>query len=288
VPYLEFHPKSRVRPESAFLLEFARDVHSQRGEDGVIDKLFELLGARTRWCVDVGAFDGAFLSNTRALMEQGWSGVLIEGHDKNFAKLRDLYRGQPGAHPVHAMVGFDPGGDSLDYLLARTPLPREFDLLSIDIDGNDWHVWDSLTQYRPRIVVIEFNPSIPNDVAFVQDRDPNQRRGASLLALADLARKKGYELAAAMDWNGFFVVCEEFPALGIADNSIDAIYHDRFTNRIFHGYDGTLFLAGNPRTLWGNQPILERPQFPRLRRRLSRLWHRALSHLRPAGARAAD
>ncbi len=272
MPYLEFRPKSRVRPESAFLLQFARNVHSQRGEDGVIGKLLEMLGTRTRWCVDVGAHDGVFLSNTRALMEQGWNGVLIEGHGKNFAKLRDLYQGQPRAHPLHAMVGFDPGRDSLDHLLAQTPLPREFDLLSIDIDGNDWHVWDLLTQYRPRIVAIEFNPSIPNDVAFVQDRDPSRSHGASLLALIDLARTKNYELAAATDWNGFFVVREEFPVLGIADNSVDAIYDDRYTNRIFHGYDGTLFLAGNPRTLWHDLPILDRSRFPRIQRRLSRLW----------------
>lgn len=255
MPQIEYRRRSRVKPDSAKLLPFARNVHSQLGEDGIIARIFELIGTTSKWCVDVGAHDGTHLSNTRYLMEQGWSGVFFEGRRKRFVTLEATYRGNANAYPACAMVGFDPAQNSLDHLLAKTPIPKSFDLLSIDIDGNDWYIWDSLLEYRPRVVVVEFNPTIANDVAFVQDRDPRLNQGCSLLALCDLAARKGYELAAATDWNGIFVEREAFAALGIADNSPEAMHDDQFASRMWHGFDGTIFIAGQTKLLWNNREI---------------------------------
>lgn len=130
--------------------------------------------------------------------------------------------------------------DTLEDFLARTPIPIDFDLLSIDVDGNDYHIWDSMTRYRPRIVVIEVNPTIPNDIVFVQDRDVNMRQGSSLAAIAELARKKGYELVCYHATNGFFVQAADFEKFGIADNSPDAMKRDA-SGRIFSCYDGTIY-----------------------------------------------
>ena len=255
MPLLDYRRQSRVKPESAHLLQHARNVHSQLGEDGIVARILELIGARSKWCVDVGAHDGTHLSNTRYLMEQGWSGVFYEGRGKRFKTLEATYAGNANAHPRCQMVGFDPARDSLDFLLKQTPIPRDFDVLSIDIDGNDWYVWEALTDYRPRIVIVEFNPTIANDVAFVQDRDPALSQGCSLLALADLAARKGYALACATDWNGIFVLADEFAALGIADNSVEALHEDRYAGRVWQGFDGTLFMAGPDKLLWPNRAI---------------------------------
>ena len=69
-----------------------------------------------------------------------------------------------------ALASFE-GKHELDVLFATTPLPKEFDLFVLDIDGNEYHLWESLTIYRPRVMVVEFNPSIPTEVHFIQPRD---------------------------------------------------------------------------------------------------------------------
>ena len=102
-----------------------------------------------------------------------------------------------------------------------------------------------ISEFSPRLVVVEFNPTVPNDVFFVQEDDPAVNQGASLLALIELAQSKGYELVATTEWNGFFVPRDLFPSFNIADNHIDAM-HDpaHFESRLFQCYDGTLVLAG--------------------------------------------
>jgi len=129
-------------------------------------------------------------------------------------------------------------------------------LISIDIDGRDWHVWRSLTGFRPRVVVVEFNPSIPNDVLFVQDENFSFNHGCSLRALVALAKEKRYELVATTDWNAFFVEESEFPKFQIDYNSIDAMHEgSAYQTKFFQLYDGTLVIAGCTKLLWKGWPI---------------------------------
>ena len=141
-------------------------------------------------------------------------------------------------------------------IFARTPLPRTFDLFSLDIDGNEYHLWDSLSEYRPRVMVIEFNPSIPNDVLFVQPRDMAVLQGSSLRALVELGNRKGYELVATNEINAFFVLKELFTKFGIPDNSIDVLHtNHKYETKLFQLYDGTLRISGYDRLLWHNVSI---------------------------------
>ena len=95
------------------------------------------------------------------------------------------------------------GPQSLDNIFARTQLPKEFDLFSLDIDGNEYHLWDSLNTYRPRVMLVEFNPSIPNDVAFIQPHDMSGlSRSLHLWHLWSSGSGK-YELIAANETNAF-------------------------------------------------------------------------------------
>jgi hypothetical protein len=233
------------------LKPFEANVTSQSGEDGVIARALELIGERDRWCVEFGAFDGREASNTYSLIaSQGYSAVLIESDPDRFASLCETHRGRPGVHAVQRRVGFD-GEERLDRLLAQTPAPREFDLLSIDIDGNDYHVWRALRDYRPKLVVIEFNPTIPNEVDFVQPADPAIRQGASLTALARLATEKGYRLVHATALNGVFVDARYFERFGVADDSPAALRADlSLVTWLFQTYDGRLHISGFDRLLW--------------------------------------
>ncbi|MDE1919369.1 MAG: hypothetical protein KGH56_01585 [Patescibacteria group bacterium] len=238
------------------LLSFGRDITSEHGEDGVIEKIFGIIGEESRWCADLGALNGRHGSNVWHLVkESGWSGVLIEADRTYFEKLQAEYAGMGRAHCVNAFVSFE-GESSLDRIFARTPLPRTFDLFSLDVDGNEYHIWESVSDYRPRVMVVEFNPSIPNDVSFVQPRDTGVFQGSSLRALVALGKRKGYELVAANETNAFFVLEELFPKFDIADNSIDALRTDhRYETQLFQLYDGTLRIAGYDRLLWHKRPI---------------------------------
>jgi hypothetical protein len=227
------------------LLDFSNNVHSQNGEDGILAKILELLPERDRWCVEFGAWDGVHLSNTCNLIKQhNYSAVLIEPDVKKFADLTGSYGSNPKVIPVNSFVGFA-AADGLDTLLMDKPIPKDFDVLSIDIDGNDYHVWNVVTSYSPKIVCIEYNNTIPNEVEFIQPMNPELSQGSSLLSLTRLARGKGYELVCVTNSNAIFLRSKYFPLLGIPDNQLSALRQDfSAITYIFCGYDGTLLVSG--------------------------------------------
>jgi hypothetical protein len=236
--------------------EHARDVYSQNGEDGILERIFDLLGVTQGWCVEFGAWDGVHLSNTRHLIEhRGWNAVLIEASAHKFAELEENSRPFPGVTCVRRFVTFDPP-DDLDGILVATPIPSDFELLSIDVDGNDFHIWESLRNYRPKIVVIEINPTMPNHVDFVQARDMSVQHGSSLAAMVRLGRQKGYELAAVTTSNAILARDDVFPSLGVTDNASDTLRpgHEHETS-LLHLFDGTLALAGRTRHPWNGMEL---------------------------------
>jgi hypothetical protein len=246
-PTIKHSPIDRRKPDSIWLDRYRRIVTSQHGEDGVIEALFARIGCKHRFCVEFGAGDGLALSNTHTLInDHKWSALLIEGSESTSPTLINRYRGNPRVDAKRALVGLG-DKETLDYHLRTSPLspPQDFDLLSIDIDGMDFYVWDSLSQYRPRVVIIEMNQFIPNDVYFVQPPDSSINYGASLLALTELGKQKHYELAATTPSNAVFVVTEEYSHLNISDNSLDAMHFlGSNVTYLLQTPPGDLFLAG--------------------------------------------
>ncbi len=234
-----------------WLLDHQKSVYSQSGEDGVIEKILETLPTSDKWCVEFGAWDGLHLTNTRNLIEnQQYSAVLIEADIEKFKDLERNYNANADVHPMHGFVGFDQK-DNLDTFLAKTEIPKDFDFLSIDIDGNDYHVWAAMREYQPKALVIEYNPTIPNECEFVQAADPNVHQGTSLLSLVKLGKSKGYELVCAMQLNAFFVKREYFDYFGIESNEPRLLRQDlSFITYVYVGYDGELFFTGNKRLPW--------------------------------------
>jgi hypothetical protein len=253
------------------LLDYASNVYSQSGEDGILAKILERLPARDRWCVEFGAWDGQHLSNTCNVIErQDYSAVLIEGDKKRFDELTRRYAGNARVIAINAFVGFTPA-DGLDALLAKTPIPRDFDLLSIDIDGNDYHVWQGVSACNPKVVCVEYNPTIPTELEFVQPAGKNVTQGASLLALVKLGKQKGYELVAATSLNGIFVRSEFFSIFGIASNDPHILREDvSAVTHIFSGYDGKILVAGGNVLPWHGVTFSSRiRQLPRMFQRFS-------------------
>jgi hypothetical protein len=231
-----------LQEQSRWLLKHSFDATSQCGEDGIISRALDIIPDRTRWCIEFGAWDGRKYSNTYNLItSRDYRGAFIEADPDRF---RDLERIHDGNRHVllNAFVGFSET-DSLDALLQGTSVPCEIDLLSIDIDGNDYHVWEAVHSYRPKLVIIEYNPTASNSVSFVQPKNCRLNQGSSAAALVELARRKGYELIAATWLNLLFVELEYYPLFEIPDNSLDVMRDDGHCPQIFVGYDGHVFLA---------------------------------------------
>ncbi|MHC4657563.1 MAG: hypothetical protein ACYS83_00085 [Planctomycetota bacterium] len=243
---------------NTWLNEFARRVTSQQGEDGIIEKMLEVIGDNNKWCVEFGSWDGKKLSNTFNLIDKkGYSAILIEGNRSRFLDLLKTFEGNKRVILINAFVGFEKS-DCLDTILKATEIPMDFDVLSIDVDGNDYHIWEALKHYKPKIVVIEFNATIPSTVEFVQPRDMRVTQGSGLLSISKLAGVKGYELVAATSGNAIFVDSKYFELFGIKNNSVDEIRTDQSAiTHIFCGYDGTIFLRGCQMMPWQQIPYNE-------------------------------
>lgn len=241
---------------NTWLYEHKRNVFSQGGEDGVIEKILELLPQKDNWCVEFGALDGRDMSNTCHLIENAqYRAVLIEAVEKHYQKLESAHGKNTNVLTFNRFVGFGPE-DNLDSILRETPIPTQFDLLSIDIDGNDYHVWQACTQYQPKVVVIEFNPTIPEAIDYVQAADPEVSKGSSLRSIVALGKQKGYELVCVVNVNAIFVRAEYFPLFEITDNSISQLWLDQSNvTHLFVTYDGEICLVGNKTLKWHRIPI---------------------------------
>lgn len=222
-----------------WVYDYRANVATQHGEDGVIEKIFEHIGVANRWCVDIGAHDGQFLSNSwRWIFQEGWSGVLVEADSGHFEKLVSLYQNRSNVYCLHEFVSRE---RSIDVLLADKGIPFDFDLLSVDIDGMDYHLWAGLQQYRPRVVIIEANASMGPDVLFIQT-DPGKRIGTSALAMVELAKSKGYELVAHLVSNCIFVRREDFHCLKMEDNALEQLFTSPFVPHVISDLDGVHYL----------------------------------------------
>jgi len=242
--------------ECTWLLDHRRDVYSQTGEDGIIEAILETLPQTDGWCVEFGAWDGLVYTNSRNLIEnKKYSAVLIEAARDRFIDLRRNYADRGNVYPMHRFVGFAPD-DNLDSILKETPIPLDFDFLSIDIDGNDYHVWKAFSKYRPKAIVIEFNSTIPTHIPFVQPADPSVNQGSSLLSMVELGQAKGYELVCVTQFNAFFVRKEYYSFFDITNNSPEVLRKDlSMITSMFVGFDGKIFLHGGCQLPWHETPI---------------------------------
>jgi hypothetical protein len=176
------------------LLNFGSNVYSQRGDDGIIREIFRRIGIENGFFIEFGAWDGIYLSNTRLLFENGWSGMFIEGDPKKAKKLKDSYSAFPDVKCVHGFV-YPSSSDkqkTLDDFCNENKIDQ-IDFLSIDIDGLDLNIFESL-QRRPTLVAIEggfswhpqMNVRVPDEVAIKNLQQP-------LAVMIDAIKTKGYE-----------------------------------------------------------------------------------------------
>jgi hypothetical protein len=209
-------------PKTIPLQAFEFRWTSQNHEDGIIEEILYHIGSESKYYVEFGGGDGINDSNTRRLREEfGWSGLLL---DKCYQK--------PSLNLWMEFIT----AENINELFEKYKVPENLDLLSIDIDYNDFYVWNALDEkYHPRLVIIEYNgahlPSVDKVCQYHPEYnwDYTNYYGASLLSQFNLGRKKGYSLVYAENSgvNLFFVrddllVGKDFTFKGI--NKPEEIY----------------------------------------------------------------
>lgn len=223
------------------LLQFERNITSQNGEDGVLAEVFRRIGAVTNSCIEFGAWDGKHLSNTWTYWaEQGWKSLLIEGDPGKFEDLKSSTSAYRNVVPVCRFVRSS-GADTLDQIIRSVDFPSCPDLLSIDIDSDDLGVFESLSDLKPRVVVIEYNPTIPPFMEFQQM--PGENIGASARSICRVAESKGFRLAHITKTNLIFVTDQEFSKLEISEPSLVADFPSDHLTFLITGYSGVTYVT---------------------------------------------
>jgi hypothetical protein len=190
------------------LSEVGFRVFSQFEEDGILLYVLTLIGSENRIFVDLGSADGVNSNCANLAINHGWTGLFIDGDEDNIQTGRNYYSKHPHtwACPpefVSAMIC----RENINELIRDAQFDGEVDLLSIDIDGNDYWVWDAIECITPRVVIIETHVEfgmhsivVPYDREYVYPGKHPQYHGASPVAMAKLAKKKGYRLIGANNY----------------------------------------------------------------------------------------
>jgi hypothetical protein len=196
-------------------------VFSQNDEDGLLLFVFALAGFESRMAVEISASDGIECNSANLIVNHGFVGLLFDSDDALLERGRAFYRRRLSAPALQPrLVQGWITRDNVNALVREHMFPGErlaageIDLLSLDLDGNDWWVLQAL-ELRPRVIVLEFNAAlgaeraltIPYDPGFRARLEPIPYMGASLPAFVSLLRPRGYRLVGVerLGFNAVFV-----------------------------------------------------------------------------------
>jgi len=193
------------------LLRFGYRVYSQADEDGIIREIFRRIGEGDRTFLEIGAGNG-LENNSLFLLSQGWRGAWIEGSSRKVLAAKKNFANAVAEGRLRVERHFLTVANVDAAVLTLAPV-NELDLLSIDLDGNDYYILDAIRSISPRVIVAEYNPKFPGDVAWVMEYNESHRWdgtdyfGASLKALESLLTARGYFLVGCniLGSNAFFV-----------------------------------------------------------------------------------
>jgi hypothetical protein len=187
---------------------------SEFEEDGILLYLFSLLRPANRVCVEICAGNGRQCMTTNLIVNHGWWGYLFDGSERNVLEGRRFFSNNKDTflHPPsfnHAWIT----AENVNEQLTLAGVSGAVDLLSLDIDGMDYWVWNAINVIEPTVVVCETHNVIPAGRALTVPYDPafvgssEHYRGASLEAMCQLGKQKGYRLVGVhrFGFNAFFV-----------------------------------------------------------------------------------
>lgn len=227
----DYENKRRLE-DTIYLERFGFKVYSQNDEDGIITEIFNRIGTTNKMFVEFGVENG-LENNSHYLLHKGWSGLWIEGSKEYAEAISKLFQSPIKGNRLKIINAFITV-DNINRLISEEgKITGEIDLLSIDIDGNDYYVWEAISCINPRVVVIEYNAKFPPPYEWIMPYNPEHTWdgsdlcGASLSAMEKLGNKLGFQLVGTNmnGANAFFVrkdiAGNLFPKPATAEN----LYH---------------------------------------------------------------
>jgi hypothetical protein len=202
-------------------------VFSQFEEDGKLLFLFSVIGMDNKIFVEIGSDDGVNSNSANLYFNFGWHGLFIDGNPKSIKRGQKFYDKYP--HPWFYKPKFvcsKVNRENVNKLIEEAGFKGEIGLLSIDVDGNDYWIWDAISVVSPKVVIIETHVEFGlNNIVVPYDPDysyPGKHpvyHGASPVAMTRLAKRKGYRLVGANELGFNFI----FVKNGIADEAIPEV-----------------------------------------------------------------
>jgi hypothetical protein len=209
--YLQTLLNSPRHADERRLVKSGYRVYSQADEDGILHEIFRRIGEGKRTFLELGVGNG-LENNTLFLLIQGWSGIWIEGSERKVAASRKNLAAQIAEGRLQLERNFITA-PTIDKKIASLTAGREIDLLSIDLDGNDYYILEAIHSISPRVIVAEYNAKFPPDIPWIIEYNQSHRWdgtdyfGASLKSLEVLLAGRGYSLVgcSVLGTNAFFV-----------------------------------------------------------------------------------
>jgi mRNA-degrading endonuclease HigB of HigAB toxin-antitoxin module len=225
--------KNLMKPEEMpKLKDVGFKVYSQFEEDGLLLYIFSVIGTVNKKVLEICAGDGIECMAANLIINHGWNGLLYEGDPNAVEKGRRFFKQHKATWlfpPVFKQAWITK--ENINELLAENDFTGDIDLLSLDIDGNDYYIMEAMEIAKPRVIICETHNVIPTDISAtipynptfdrMNDLDPDFM-GVSLLAMKNLLDSKGYRLVGAhrYGFNAIFIrkeIGQEFfPEVSVA------------------------------------------------------------------------
>lgn len=202
-------------------------VFSQFEEDGLLLFIFSVIGMDNKIFVEIGSDDGVNSNSANLFFNFGWYGLFIDGNPKSIKRGINFFDKYPHSWFYKpTFINAKVYKENVNDLIKNAGFQGEIGLLSIDIDGFDYWVWDALEIVQPKVVIIETHNEFGlEDIVVPYDKDyfyPGKHpiyHGASPIAMTNLAKKKGYRLVGANELGFNFIFIKN----GLADNEIPEV-----------------------------------------------------------------
>lgn len=208
------------------ILKYKNNLYLQNGEDGIINLIFNRLNINKGTFIEFGAWDGKYLSNTYNLFQNGWDGIYIEADKQKYENLVSNFKNyKDRIDCVCEYVGYS-DNNNLDTLIEKHSNKRNFDFISIDVDGLDYFIFKKLNKYLPKVICIEVNAGHSPLYPFVIPENVcSDNVGQSIKVISDLGSEKGY-FPLCYTGNLFLIKNEYKNEFNDYDRTIEEIYNE--------------------------------------------------------------
>lgn len=215
-------------------------VHSQFEEDGILLYIFSLIGVTNKRVVEIWVGDGTKCMAANLIINHGWEGLLFDGDQESVNQGVDFYRYNPATFihpPIFKQAWLT--RENVDKLIEENGFNDEIDLLSIDIDGNDYYIMEAINVIKPRVIICETNNVIPSHLALTIPYKSDFSRNysvhpdfvsVSLLAMKKLLNKKGYRLIGSHKyWFNVIFILNDLGNDYFPEKTIETIHNNPYT-----------------------------------------------------------